>query len=73
MLLWPNWPELFHTPSLLVRIYLVTKNEATEHRSFIDIVHRNHRVINNSLGKCTLNYLAEHSAQLHETMHLSPI
>ena len=55
MLLRPNWPELLHTSSLLVRIYLVTKNETTEHRSFIDIVHSNHKVMNNSLGKCTLN------------------
>ena len=54
MLLWPNWPELLHKSSLLVRIYLVTRNEATEHTSFIDIVHSNHRIMNNSLGKCTL-------------------
>ena len=55
MLLWPNWPELLHTSSLLDRIYLLTENEAIEHKSFIDIVHSNHRVMNNSLGKCTLN------------------
>ena len=54
MLFWPSMPELLHMSSLLVRIYFVTKNEATEHRSFIDIVYSNHRVMNTSLGKCTL-------------------
>ena len=49
MLLWPNWPELLHTSSLLVRIYKMKL------LSIKVSVHSNHRVMNNLLGKCTLN------------------